>query len=114
MPVGFCARSASSFRAIFVWSILSISYALLPLSSFPETDYLRPFSLFCLRFPPEIIEMPVGFLVETDDKNPLWALTGCTGFLYVCVYICVDMCTYNFESKPTIQRGVESWDALSS
>jgi len=30
-------------------------------------------------FPPEIIEMPVGFLVETDDKNPVWALTGCTG-----------------------------------
>jgi hypothetical protein len=30
-------------------------------------------------FPPEIVEMPVGFLVETDEKNPVWKLTGCTG-----------------------------------
>jgi len=67
-----------------------------------------PALLLCFRFPPEIIEMPVGFLVETDDKNPVWALTGCTGFISVCLYICVDMCTYNFESKPTIQGGVES------
>ena len=30
-------------------------------------------------FPPEIVEIPVGFMVETDDKNPVWQLTGCTG-----------------------------------
>ena len=30
-------------------------------------------------FSTEIVEIPVGFLVETDDKNPVWNLTGCTG-----------------------------------
>lgn len=27
----------------------------------------------------EIIEIPVGFLCETDAENPFWKLTGCTG-----------------------------------
>ena len=27
----------------------------------------------------QFIELPLGFLVETDPKNPLWALFGITG-----------------------------------
>ena len=30
-------------------------------------------------FQPEIVELPVTFLVETDHNNPVWQLTGCTG-----------------------------------
>ena len=49
------------------------------------------------RFPPEIVEIPVGFMVETDDKNPVWQLTGCTGVcacvrVCVCAYVCVCVC----------------------
>jgi hypothetical protein len=30
-------------------------------------------------FQTEMVEIPIGFLVETDDKNPLWNITQCTG-----------------------------------
>ena len=45
------------------------------------------FQNFCQAgFPLEVVEMPVGFLVETDDKNPVWMLTGCTGERYTIHY----------------------------